>query len=1023
MKKGEITAPSPEETGAGFELDRTSEEVAVDAKTQLTGQYIKLLESADTGRNGRDSTDVRNTDHWFEGRVFSPARELGIEEQEASAIFLNALIDTVQRKRNEGVGEERMHSFIDSVYINYFGFSPNISNYITFKDRFEFAARLTRVPDLQRLIGGAIIGEIVYDISGSGVNEQELNKIFERISQYDIATLLDIIEMLKTVNAQAIANGEWAYDAIKNVSLIVIKIRDSNPSQLVQYACESFFERTRQEMEQPSLSVIRFTEQVSDARLNEALDPEEENESELIESKVRPSISPPKGGRIARIANDALAIFDHSNSPVAYARIDPNELGRLQPKISFQTLEALEKASEGHDDRGVDLSTARRVFDFIEDEITIPVSNSSNPSPAEIATGLSKYVKCLDRGELERVFEAYDLLERTNYYLARAREEIRQYTEGLNEEISARAAEEFSKILEDPGLVEKLHIDDETRQRFEQYRQDNNLEGMYSIADWFILNSRYDWDSDTLITGRLTVDPDVARVRMYFEGVSEQHHKNWEGAEASFHQKNVFLERELSDTRSTFLELAQKAMGSRADFFGGLLDYAKKEGDVSPEQYYEVHFTRFEDIKNDDQINPFGTAEQDLPLLLSTLYKPHMRKKIEEDLGISLRDLNSDAQINLLRFLASSNSDQFTKLIAVLNKTGVNRELVANTFLSCSEDMAYGQNILTIIERFSPEQSTPILEKYNAIVSSARKVESLMTFSVPGRHITPVQASEVKRGMLKRANLVLASFVAETVDKQGTIEKLDSVREEILLFAETFKALSESGEDIKLEDFQSVSIEKITGPDIPESDKKQMDEIFRQNWDTPQTASIFRAIYPGFQEGLTRGDNDWYLVKYGDSVISFQRFYPLPDGSLYAASNNVAYHARGAKIGTACQGEVLNRVAQEGVVHAKAWARNRVFQHYIERSGFMADGIVPNFHESGEPFFSMVKDDRKRQALLEKGDSEERTFDITDANQFAQLDNLFKQGYLMVGCPHFEPESGIITARFAKELASQRQVA
>lgn len=139
-------------------------------------------------------------------------------------------------------------------------------------------------------------------------------------------------------------------------------------------------------------------------------------------------------------------------------------------------------------------------------------------------------------------------------------------------------------------------------------------------------------------------------------------------------------------------------------------------------QRIPVHFIFCEDIPDQGALNPFKeSAEEQLPLLLQHLYQEDVRRKIEDDLGISLTALPLRSQIHLLRFLSDKDVFEWGRIKSIFRRNTEAQPELAISFFVCAEDKEYGNHIIELVEKIQtqPELIKLVFAAYDQILAQA----------------------------------------------------------------------------------------------------------------------------------------------------------------------------------------------------------------------------------------------------------------------------------------------------------------
>jgi len=238
------------------------------------------------------------------------------------SIFIETMINFVEEKSADINEREKLNTFINKIQESMFSFSPNIFNSIYLEDMIVLSAKANRVPEIQGWFGQTMVGEIVYELNWPPENIE--NKIVSKILKSRTAEIFDILEQLEVTGARASGEMYDASNAFEKVVNIVNSIKIHKNSPVINYISELVLERLGSEENNPSLSFITYNGNKEHSRLSKQRSEDMNKENYKISHQINPDIH--IDGLILPIASDAIASFDHSNTPRHFSVIDYKEL-------------------------------------------------------------------------------------------------------------------------------------------------------------------------------------------------------------------------------------------------------------------------------------------------------------------------------------------------------------------------------------------------------------------------------------------------------------------------------------------------------------------------------------------------------------------------------------------------------------------------------------------------------------------------------------------------------------------------
>lgn len=470
------------------------------------------------------------------------------------------------------------------------------------------------------------------------------------------------------------------------------------------------------------------------------------------------------------------------------------------------------------------------------------------------------------------------------------------------------------------------------------------------INDRVVIPDRQSWAK---ISDRLNAQDwdEFFTAKQSFEALKQRYNQAlYSGVRESYSERELWQEQEGYALR----EAADKIAVAYPIIRPELVRYLQGVEKRLAKQLAPAHFESYSAIPQDTNLNPFaGKEEEDLALLLQRVHQPELRQKIEVDLQIDLRQIPLRSQIHLLRFLAGQDRAGFDRLRGVLQKYPENANRILNSFLAVAEDMHYSEAILKLAESLDQKTADAVYSKYLEIVAATEQI----------RQLTTEQTNEVIRNLLHKSNELLRVWAAaaEKQDTNTILDQLEHIKAEILLFASTFKVLSNQSK-IELTDLAGARFDIKLSGDLTDAERRQMQRIFAENRQGYSSA-LFKETTNEFDSALHTANQEFQILCLNDEVLAFIRFDRLPNGNLYAGSLNVRPEARGSAIGSAMLQAALDRKAQEHNIEAVAYSQNPMLKHYTSDFGFQIAGEIPNYNGTGELFYKLFRPRQERAQI------------------------------------------------------------
>lgn len=346
---------------------------------------------------------------------------------------------------------------------------------------------------------------------------------------------------------------------------------------------------------------------------------------------------------------------------------------------------------------------------------------------------------------------------------------------------------------------------------------------------------------------------------------------------------------------------------------------------------------------------------------------PALRKMIEVDFNIKLATLDIRTQLQFINFI-SVNSQQEVMVVAdFTHKFGENG---FKTFLACEYGLELGDKIINLGEKLEPQTAKVIFAKYLEIIDQTDEViDYLQQEFGHDKNFNEETIKSIKENLFRRGKDLLLDFSLQ-VDRQNgdineteIITKLEEVKTDVILFASTFRAVTETGE-IDFADMANTKLETKTTKELMPGEIEEMIRIFQDNRRDypPQLEAV---VVNDFIKALDSAESVFHTLKYNNKIVSFIRFDELAENKVYAGSFNVRPEGRGANIGTVMMQTVLDRYAKTNTLEAVVYSKNPMLNKYLKDFGFKIVGVEENYLDSGELFYKIARANKPVSELAE----------------------------------------------------------
>lgn len=282
------------------------------------------------------------------------------------------------------------------------------------------------------------------------------------------------------------------------------------------------------------------------------------------------------------------------------------------------------------------------------------------------------------------------------------------------------------------------------------------------------------------------------------------------------------------------------------------------------------------------------------------------------------------------------------------------------TFLSIEqvgkeEGEKMGDKILNLGEKLPEDVAQKVFAKYGEIIDVADNTHKTLEDILPKESIGNFQKeiNEIKESMLNRAKDLLCAFYDKKDNNvEQLLKDLERYKSEILLYADTYKKLKDSGKGIKLEDIKNTEITVLS--------QEEKEKIAKNLWDITRANRPF--IKEGTEEMISREKNfnltienknsNFYVLKHKNEIVAFCSVTPDENNDLYLESLNTESEVKGSQIGGAFLPVILERMKNLGKnIYGHVHVLNSGTLPYYERLGFK----IQEIKEGGELKYYEIK--------------------------------------------------------------------
>lgn len=208
--------------------------------------------------------------------------------------------------------------------------------------------------------------------------------------------------------------------------------------------CEDYHARVRQEWDNPSYSVIKFEGSHLDSRLPEHLTAEEWEENRDILRKIHPDVEIRSGWCAMQIAEDIVALLDHSKMPQYYAPINRERIASIEthPLADiYPTVTTISRMNQAEVGQRVDSSLLIRQIETALEKY----------KSGDSASWLAEVCQYLSEPQIARLFALNNRYLDTGTLIGNKETELYEEAELENERLSNELTAEFYQRVNQLG--------------------------------------------------------------------------------------------------------------------------------------------------------------------------------------------------------------------------------------------------------------------------------------------------------------------------------------------------------------------------------------------------------------------------------------------------------------------------------------------------------------------------------------------------------------------------------------------
>lgn len=835
---------------------------------------------------------------YLEERAYTPGLRKAVIE------FTEGVLRRVESRDGSPEQLHQMYALLQNFRGSALSYSPNLFNSLTAPELLILTAKINRDPLLQATVGSTTVRKFVYEITFA--RNDIIKSSQKAVLEQPVDVVLDVVHQLRTVLADAAAQGDWARPGLDKIQAILAGIEAEHKSPLVKYLARGVQSSLDGELQDPSLSVFQYRGDTNHSRLGESLDRIEQEMSDALMSRVVFSGIERTPRRMLPIASDVLVGLDNSGLPYAYGFVKGQLNLQHDSSVSLATLKSWAAAMPRLQNHFEIEHFAAAALDF---STKGPNGKLSIDQLAERAvkefggTDVDGWKRLISRSN-----SFYDKEAQIETTIANEQNQTQKKCENLTRQFIEDVRGIAGKLIESRTTGNEYYA--EQLVAIKTALEKNDIERAFSAAQKI---ARFRVMQSSLIDG-INLDPREQKLAALDSALQAAHQESWATFESIRRQETRKLLRFHEDLdRSTGGLDYNLVKQNLADFISKRI--AQTEANLE-----EIPARPFRSISDDRRIFPFaGDTDERSSLLLAHLHRAEMRHAIEFDLGIQLRDIPIRSQAQFLRYLSKQDSSGYglvREAIAMLPPQLKTRFLIS--FLANAENSRNGDLVVRSARELPPSLSGKIFEKYAELTSATNDLQSTIAgFGV--KDLDPATVHAVTETFLKKANSILTRAINDSLNTGESPDsiaarigiELDLVGKNAIAFGAALKNLRGT---VSLPTIPSAKFELLTVDKLTPRDKQVMTTIARINNRQVYKDELFAYSLKSLQASLDNPATRFYRFTGGETTLAFCKVEDLPDGKVYLGSNNVRPEGQGLAIGSEFLAAVIAREGSKPIV-------------------------------------------------------------------------------------------------------------
>lgn len=652
------------------------------------------------------------------------------ELKDGMNIFFESLLNFYKQIKDE----KQLKIFDNKIHKLFFAFSPNISDALNLSDHFSLTSKSTRDLKARNMLGASLSNGLTYKISFYN-DSNEVNEILlDNILNSTVAEKLDKLNLIESLIADSIAVPQAYREGEYRLRDFIEEMKSKEKNAFILYYLDIVEKRADSEKENPSRGVTSVPGDPYNARLVDFISKEEKDESDKTERLVKFKDMPINGGKLFFISEDVVALFDHTNTPIKFSKLDPKIINEEPSPISTFEFNAIRKMLDFYIKNKTEMSEQKfyDIFSYINYKILTKYYKKDDFK--FLAEKWAEFDPNISVDVWLEFFEVSNEVSKVQEQIDSVENKAQQKAWSLNENLSDECYKSFYENA--PGIIKLLGGEQtflkEHYELFKKYYDRKDYDNAHGMMDSFFLFLKYNFiDKEKTFLDKEN-NKDIIDLIDKHEHLQEKYISNFDKSRKDAEeQTNKLIEgaRPIIEKENFIMPILIKDW---EQIFSGFEKEFTKIKDDSTKNLQEVEFFEYSDFINQfKSVASEKTNSQEFGLLLQHFYRPQMRKYIEDKIGINFRDIPFRYQIYFLKFLSEKTKDDLDGVIDFLNKDigGASDDKInkIKTFLSLEVDDKMGDTILDISKQLDNKGFESLLfSTYAQIIDGLdKKIDSI----------------------------------------------------------------------------------------------------------------------------------------------------------------------------------------------------------------------------------------------------------------------------------------------------------